>query len=199
MLWSCSLRLHTPAKQLLSRSMLPTHRCTGKVQEVVLCTQEQKGLIDLQPEYQRDFEWELPACSKFIETILLRLPFQEVWLHQISPGHQEVVDGQQRLTTIKAFREGKLPNHQKFKLQVLQFSSWRFDKQMLLVHVFYFNIHCLIGLWEDLSKQFMLTTKDKLAMPSLHKTCTRRTASFAHKTAVTATALGCFAGVRGPG
>ena len=179
--------------------MLPTHRCTGKVQEIVLCTQEPKGLIDLQPEYQRDFEWELPACSKFIETILLRLPFQEVWLQQISPGHQEVVDGQQRLTTIKAFREGKLPNHQNFKLQVLQFSSWRFDKQMLLVHVFYFNIHCLIGLWEDLSKQFMLTTKDKLAMPSLHKTRTRRTASFAHKTAVTATALGCFAGVRGPG
>jgi len=137
-----------------------------------LCTQEQKGYIDLQPEYQRDFEWELPACSKFIETILLRLPFQEVWLHQVSPGHQEVVDGQQRLTTIKAFKEGKLPNHQRFKLQVMQSSSWRFDKQSVLLDVLY----CLVC-WEDLSKDFMLTTNDELPMLSLHKICTRRSAA----------------------
>jgi len=111
-----------------------------------LCTQDQRGVIDLQPEYQRDFEWELPACSKFVETILLRLPFQEVWLHQVSPGSHEVVDGQQRLTTIKAFKEGKLPNHQRFKLQVIQSSSWRFDKQIFFLDVFYFNTHSLLGL-----------------------------------------------------
>ncbi|DBB17893.1 TPA: hypothetical protein ACH3X3_002910 [Trebouxia sp. C0006] len=81
---------------------------------------EQRRYIDLQPEYQRDFERELPACSKFVEIVLLGLPFQEVWLHQVSPERQEVVDGQQRLTTINAFREGKLPNHQRFKLQGLE-------------------------------------------------------------------------------
>ena len=90
-----------------------------------MCTQEQKGYIDLQPEYQRDFEWEQPACSRFIETILLGLPFQEVWLREVKPqphltATREVVDGQQRLTTIKAFKDGRFPNHRPFKLQVIQ-------------------------------------------------------------------------------
>ena len=88
-----------------------------------MCTQQQQGEIDLQPEYQRDFEWEQPACSRFIETILLGLPFQEVWLRQVSPKLQEVVDGQQRLTTIEAFKEGRLPNHRAFKLQVIQLAE----------------------------------------------------------------------------
>ena len=111
--------------QQSSSSAGPRSRTTGRVSIHDLCIQEQRRYIDLQPEYQRDFERELPACSKFVEIVLLGLPFQEVWLHQVSPERQEVVDGQQRLTTIKAFREGKLPNHQRFKLQVMQSSSWR--------------------------------------------------------------------------
>ena len=83
-----------------------------------LYTQVQNGRIDLQPEYQRDFEWQQPACSKIIETVLLQVPFQEVWLHEQPNFKRNVVDGQQRLTTLRAFRETRLPNGQTFKLQV---------------------------------------------------------------------------------
>ena len=80
--------------------------------------QESKGLCIIQPEYQRGFVWKEPKCSKLIETMLLKLPFQEVWLHEQASGIAEVIDGQQRLTTIKAFKQGTFPNLQKFKLQV---------------------------------------------------------------------------------
>lgn len=83
----------------------------------------QNGRIDLQPEYQRDFEWQQPACSKFIETVLLQVPFQEVWLHEQPDRTRNVVDGQQRLTTLRAFKDTRLPNGQVFKLQVTPQSS----------------------------------------------------------------------------
>lgn len=88
-----------------------------------LCLQERKGLLVFQPEYQRGFVWKEPKCSKLVETILLKLPFQEVWLHRQCPANSnlkfdEVIDGQQRLTTIKAFKQGMFPNLQKFQLQV---------------------------------------------------------------------------------
>ena len=85
-----------------------------------LVIQERNGSIILQPEYQRDFIWKESTCSKFIETVLLGLPFQEVWLHDQPAGHKEVIDGQQRLTTIKVFVDGRLPSGQKFKLEVNQ-------------------------------------------------------------------------------
>ena len=80
--------------------------------------QEARGLLIIQPEYQRGFVWKEPKSSKLIETILLKLPFQEIWLHKQPSGISEVIDGQQRLTTIRAFKHGTFPNGQTFKLQV---------------------------------------------------------------------------------
>lgn len=80
--------------------------------------QERDETLIIQPEYQRGFVWKEPKCSKLVETILLKLPFQEVWLHEQPSGKKEVIDGQQRLTTIKAFKDGVMPNMQRFKLQV---------------------------------------------------------------------------------
>lgn len=80
--------------------------------------QKQKHRLNLKPTYQRDFVWKEPKSSRLIETILLQLPIQEMWLHEQERNHYEVIDGQQRLTTIVAFEKGEFDDGTPFKLQV---------------------------------------------------------------------------------
>jgi hypothetical protein len=64
------------------------------------------GRIDLFPRFQRDLVWNDNHKSRFIETILLGLPFPEIFLSRnlanssLSNAEFAVVDGQQRLATI---------------------------------------------------------------------------------------------------
>jgi len=77
----------------------------------------QRGDIRL-PEFQRKFVWTHAQCSRFIESLLLGLPVPGIFLSK-EPGGTErflVIDGQQRLTTLKAFYEGIL-NDRKFVLR----------------------------------------------------------------------------------
>lgn len=66
------------------------------------------------PEYQRGGGlWPAPARSYFIDTILRDFPFPKVYFHErIDPTsrkpRREIVDGQQRLTTIVEFADGRL-------------------------------------------------------------------------------------------
>ena len=49
----------------------------------------------------------------------MELPIQEVWLHRQEKNVLDVIDGQQRLTTILAFANGKFPNGKPFSLKVM--------------------------------------------------------------------------------
>ncbi len=40
--------------------------------------QKQRGLLNLEPEYQRGFVWDKASSSRLVETILLGLPVPEV-------------------------------------------------------------------------------------------------------------------------
>lgn len=70
------------------------------------------------PEFQRNFVWTLPQASKFIESILLGLPIPSVFLFREEETQKLlIVDGLQRLTTLHAYKKGRLPhNHRVFKL-----------------------------------------------------------------------------------
>jgi uncharacterized protein with ParB-like and HNH nuclease domain len=58
----------------------------------------------LVPEYQREFTWEEDRKSKFIESILIGLPIPFVFFWEDpDTGKLEIVDGSQRLRTIKDF------------------------------------------------------------------------------------------------
>ena len=65
------------------------------------------------PEYQRGGGlWPTAAKSYFIDTILKEFPFPKVYFHEridrdTKRPRREIVDGQQRLTTILDFVEGK--------------------------------------------------------------------------------------------
>lgn len=56
------------------------------------------------PDYQRRFVWEDERISKFIESIILGLPIPFLFFYEDSKtGKLEIVDGSQRLRSIKAF------------------------------------------------------------------------------------------------
>lgn len=65
----------------------------------------QKGILQLQPFFQRNLVWTDKAKSQFIESILLNLPISEVYLYENGQGALSVIDGQQRLSTIFHFLE----------------------------------------------------------------------------------------------
>jgi len=59
-------------------------------------------------EYQRDSDqWDPEAKSLFVESALNNLPAPAILLAPTSDGKFEIIDGQQRLTTIKEYYEGK--------------------------------------------------------------------------------------------
>lgn len=59
------------------------------------------------PAYQRELVWTPPKKSKFIESVLMGLPIPFVFFWQNSDGRMEIVDGSQRLRTIRDFMADK--------------------------------------------------------------------------------------------
>lgn len=66
------------------------------------------------PEYQRELIWTPPKKSKFVESVLMGLPIPFVFFWQNEDGRLEIVDGSQRLRTIRDFMGDK------FSLQGLE-------------------------------------------------------------------------------
>ena len=56
------------------------------------------------PQWQRGFVWTPRQCGRFVESLLLGLPVPGVFFYQdTETGELVVLDGQQRLLTLKAF------------------------------------------------------------------------------------------------
>ncbi|CAL8467282.1 g6819 [Coccomyxa elongata] len=86
-----------------------------------LHTLKQRGLLNLEPEYQRGFVWDKASSSRLVETILLGLPVPEVWVHEQADGRLDIVDGKQRITSLLSFLDGIFPrNQQRFNLEGLE-------------------------------------------------------------------------------
>lgn len=76
------------------------------------------------PEFQRKYVWKIEQASKLVESFLLGLPVPGIFLAKEKEkesdkesGNFLVVDGQQRLRTIQAFKEGKYPlSDEQFRL-----------------------------------------------------------------------------------
>lgn len=65
--------------------------------------------IDLSPDFQRHFVWNSSQKSRLIESILLRIPLPMFYFSEDDEGRITIVDGLQRLTTIKEFMDNKFP------------------------------------------------------------------------------------------
>lgn len=87
------------------------------------------------PTYQRKFVWDSKRQSKFIESLLLGLPIPYLFLadSEESEGRSEVVDGSQRIRTLKYFLDNilvlkkleKLTNLEGFRFSDLPLSRQR--------------------------------------------------------------------------
>lgn len=60
------------------------------------------------PGYQREHTWSTDKQSRFIESIFMGLPIPFLFFWQDQEGRMEIVDGSQRIRTIRDFMENKL-------------------------------------------------------------------------------------------
>lgn len=73
------------------------------------------GDLILSPDFQRRFVWNKLKASSLIESIVLNVPLPLIFTAEIDDG-EEVVDGQQRLTSIFSYIDGTFPDGSPFKL-----------------------------------------------------------------------------------
>ena len=60
------------------------------------------------PGYQREMIWDEAVQSRFIESVLIGLPIPFVFLWQDNDGLMEIVDGSQRMRTLRRFTDNEL-------------------------------------------------------------------------------------------
>jgi hypothetical protein len=58
------------------------------------------------PFYQRKYVWKIDQASKLIESFLMGLPVPQVFLYVNDDDQLEIIDGQQRIMSVKYFFEG---------------------------------------------------------------------------------------------
>jgi hypothetical protein len=66
----------------------------------------ERGIIDLQPDFQRGEVWSTPKKQRLIDTILRQWHVPPIHLVAKGGGSFDVLDGQQRLTAIRDFLGG---------------------------------------------------------------------------------------------
>lgn len=66
------------------------------------------GDIELSPDFQRNFIWDNTRQSRLIESIFLGLPLPSIYLSQYRDGRLTIVDGLQRIMTIRRFINNEL-------------------------------------------------------------------------------------------
>jgi Protein of unknown function DUF262 len=69
----------------------------------------QDDTIDIAPDFQRAFVWNERQQTQLIESILLGIPLPAFYFNQDKDNRHQVVDGVQRLTTIRDFAASKFP------------------------------------------------------------------------------------------
>jgi Protein of unknown function DUF262 len=74
------------------------------------------------PKFQRGFVWDIRDASRFIESLLLGLPVPSIFLSkEWDTGKLLVVDGQQRLLSLRYFYDGTWePTGKEFRLKRVQ-------------------------------------------------------------------------------
>lgn len=90
-----------------------------------------EGELNLQPDYQRRFVWSSKTQSQFIESLLLSIPIPTIFLAENDDETFEVIDGQQRLTTVFAFFKSALSDEELKNFKVYDENLLRMDSLKL--------------------------------------------------------------------
>ncbi|MCK6516679.1 DUF262 domain-containing protein [Myxococcota bacterium] len=68
----------------------------------------ERGEFIMDPDFQRDFVWADDKQSRLVESVLMRVPLPVFYMAENLDGKLVVVDGLQRLTTLRRFSKGEL-------------------------------------------------------------------------------------------
>jgi hypothetical protein len=90
---------------------------TDKIPVTLIFQMINNNDIDLNPDFQRNLVWDNLQKSRLIESILLRIPLPMFYFAEDKDGKLSIVDGLQRISTIKEFMDNKFPLN---KLQYLK-------------------------------------------------------------------------------
>ncbi|MFN8343067.1 MAG: DUF262 domain-containing protein [Cyclobacteriaceae bacterium] len=66
-----------------------------------------KKWMNLRPEYQRRLVWDRSKKSLFIESLIMNIPIPPIFLYEWDYSRYEVMDGQQRLSSVIDFYENR--------------------------------------------------------------------------------------------
>ena len=77
-----------------------------RIQDVIQRIDQNKYVMD--PDFQRDFIWPEHRQSKLIESVIMRIPLPVFYLAEDDMGRRVVVDGLQRLSTLRRFMKNEL-------------------------------------------------------------------------------------------
>ena len=64
--------------------------------------------MNARPSYQRRQRWSPERQSQLIESFLINIPIPPLFVYESRPNVYEIMDGQQRVTAIKAFYSNEL-------------------------------------------------------------------------------------------
>jgi len=84
-----------------ARKSLSTNRMDMSFGEIMSMYEREEIIID--PAFQRLFRWSNYQQTRFIESLLLRIPIPPVFVAENKDGKWELVDGLQRLSTVFSF------------------------------------------------------------------------------------------------
>lgn len=90
----------------LKRYEITTYVTQRSIESLIKWVDKKKIVI---PDFQRDYVWPKSAASKLIDSVLLNLPIPNIFLYKIYKDGDEifyVVDGFQRIQTLKYYKEG---------------------------------------------------------------------------------------------
>lgn len=82
-----------------------------------VCRRIDSNQYIMDPDFQRQFVWDVERQSKLVESALLRIPLPVFYLAETTDGKVIVVDGLQRLTTFHRYLKGQ------FSLRGLAFAK----------------------------------------------------------------------------
>lgn len=90
-----------------------------------IVNQLRKGNIDVNPRFQRRDAWSKSAKSKFIESLILGIPIPPIILAESKTKKNSyiVIDGKQRLLTLRQFYSNNDDNFESLKLSHLDYLS----------------------------------------------------------------------------
>ncbi len=95
------LELTSPPHQMGTDTQVRIAKEQSSIFEIL--RREERGDLVLAPDFQRENVWDKKHKSELIESILMGIPIPLIYLFENEDGIRQIIDGKQRITSLKGF------------------------------------------------------------------------------------------------